>query len=201
MAPKGRRTSRNTTVRRLSFQLSDLFDEDQVEDKVAAARRRVIGAFHFATEMHNGKLKGTDNYISGVEPKMGALAKYVLSWMKDPFIKPWELPDWTDEFTSFELNRLIYELQYDVMMAALYEMCVRPPKTPPGFNLEASSDEIHYDSIRCYWQIRQSSIDEYKRNQQAARKLLKVDNRCYHGRERGQSKRRNIPAGVSVSFG
>lgn len=200
MARKSRRTS--TVILQCDYRLDDFFEQEELEDLIAAARRRVIGAFHHATEKHRGRIKGTDNYIRGVEPKMSELARYVVRYIKHPIIRPGQLSELIDidDVRTYDLNRLIYQLQFEAVMAALHVMCVQPPKTPPGFRIEDSTDEIHYDSLRCFWQIRQSSIDEYVKYRRAARTMFKQDDRNYHGRNRSQSQRRGVPEGTSISI-
>ena len=197
--PKRRGTS--AVIPLSGYRLDDFFEPEELEDIIGAARRRVIGAFHHATEKHRGRIKGTDNYIRGVEPKMSELAKYVVRYIKHPIIQPNQLTELidVDEMRVNDLNRLLYELQFEAVMAALHVMCVQPPKTPPGFKIEDCTDEIYYDSLRCFWQIRQSSVDEYKKYRAAVRTMFKHDDRNYHGRNRSQSQRRGVPEGTSIS--
>jgi hypothetical protein len=199
VARNGRRTS--IVSPQSDYGLDDFFVQEELEDVINTARRRVIGTFHHSTELHRGRVKGTDNYIRGVEPKMTELARHVLQKMKSSFIRPGQLEELIDtrEMPRRDLERLIHQLQFDAVMLALHIMCVQPPKTPPGFRIEDTTDEIYYDSVLCVWQIRQSSIDEYRLIRAVARKI-KRDNRNFHGRNRSQSQRRGVPEGTSISI-
>ena len=73
MVRKGRRTS--TVILQCDYRLDDFFEPEELEDLIAAARRRVIGAFHHATEKHRGRIKGTDNYIRGVDAFMNTIQR------------------------------------------------------------------------------------------------------------------------------
>ena len=200
-----RKTSKvHRSIHQLGMPVGELFDDDQLADLMAAARRRIIAAFHHATEMHRGRRKGTDNYVRGVEPKMSELAYYVQRQMKHPFISEAQLPASVDRLSSLEIKIIIQQATYDIIMATLKVMCVPKPKTPSQYREASCSYEIYYDSELCVWQIVQSSIDEYVMYRRAARTAgqasIKDDRRNYHGRVRSQSRRRGIPEGVSVSL-
>lgn len=175
------------------FRLNELFFEEEIEDFVAAARRRVIGEFFFATERNPRYKQGsdrrptqrTDNYILGVSGKLSDLALYVRNKMHQPFITVGQLPHKLAELPPADVEKIIRQAQKDVLLLVLQVMRHR---------------EVWYDEGTGVWQICQSSMDEWLDYRRAVRTMVKVDDRNYHGRNRGQSRRRGIAEGVSVSF-
>lgn len=195
------RTYREPTQREVTkilfgkITLNELFDEQEIEDLMAAARRRIIGEFYYATEKNpryrpgsGGRpLRRTDNYIWGVGCKPGELAKYVVIHMRRPFIKPSQLPSEMGELHPGLVEKLIRRVQQEIVLEVI---------------LTIRNREVWYDEGVGIWQACQSSIDDFLEYKQAARRLgdVKVDDRSYHGRVRAQSKARGVPEGVSVSF-
>jgi hypothetical protein len=174
------------------YELDELFTEEEIADFMAAARRRILGEFHYATEKNPRHRPGddrrpyrrTDNYICGVSEKLGDLAKYVLKNTRQPFIKRQNLPSEFRDLSPKHVDMIVYRAQYDVLTLVLPIMRHR---------------EIWYDEAVGIWQACQSSMDEYTEYRRVA-KALKNDDRSYHGRVRAQSKARGVPEGVSVSF-
>lgn len=61
--------------------------------------------------------------------------------------------------------------------------------------------DIWFDTGTRHWTLRQSKIDEYaSRRARATKRRMKIDLRNYHGRNRGQSKRRGVPTGTSIGY-
>jgi hypothetical protein len=174
------------------YKLSELFTDDEVADFMAAARRRILGEFHFATEKNPRYKQGsdkrptqrTDNYIIGVSGRLSDLAKYVHKNMHHPFIKTRDLPAMLSDIHPKLAEQVAQRAQQDILLLVLQVMRHR---------------EIWYDEGVGIWQACQSSMDDYHAYRRASR-LVKVDDRSYHGRVRSHSKARGIPEGVSVSF-
>jgi hypothetical protein len=183
----------HSKIYRLGFDLADLFDEDEIEDLTAAAKRRLVGEFHYATEKNPRYKLGsdrrtqrrTDNYILGLRNKPSDLARYVRQNMHRPFIRPSQLPSDLAELPPKMIDMIIQGAQQDILELVIQVMRNR---------------EIWYDEAVGIWQACQSVVDEFLEYKRASRALSKVDHREYHGRNRQQSVRRSIPAGVSVGF-
>ena len=173
--------------------LDELFDEHEIEDLMAAARRRIIGEFHYATEaaprykLGSGArpFRRTENYIWGLGCRPSDLATYVVRNMRRQFIKASQLPADIAELHPHFIDTVIWRVQYDIVLEVILTMRNR---------------EVWYDEGIGIWQICQSSVDEYLEYKRVARQLVKLDDRSYHGRVRSQSKARGVPEGVSVSF-
>lgn len=173
--------------------LTELFDEKEIEDFAAAAKRRIIGEFHYATEKNPRYKMGsdrrpkrrTDNYIWGISNRPSELARYVNQHMHRPFIRPSQLPVELTELNPKLAEMIVQRAQFDVLLMVVQLLRNR---------------EIWYDEGVGIWQACQSSVDEFL-EYKCAIKALKVDDRSFHGRVRSQSNNRGVPAGVSVSFG
>lgn len=196
-----------TKILFIGYELAELFDEQEIEDFAAAARRRIIGEFHYATERNpryqpgsdKRPLRRTDNYIWGLRDKPSELARYVREHMHRPFISPSQLPSELTELSPKMIEMVIARAQHDVLLLVIQVMHNR---------------EIWYDEGIGIWQACQSSIDEFLAYKSAAKAVrvnpdkttarsshrTKADMRTYHGRVRSQSKRRGVPEGVSVSL-
>lgn len=169
------------------------FDEEQFMNILDAARRRIIGEFYFATEKNPRYKPGsdrrpyqrTDNYIWGVSNKLSDLARYVRTNMHQPFVTVDQLPPELSELSPKLLDVLIQRVQHEILELVLGVM---------------RHHEIWYDEGVGIWQVCQSSVDYFKLYRKMAKTMVKVDSREFHGRVRSQSRNRNIPAGVSVSF-
>jgi hypothetical protein len=157
------------------FELDELFDEDEIEDLMAAAKRRVVREFNRAVEPNprfkpgsdRRKTRRTDNYIWGLPNKPSELAHYVQRNMKRSFLSAEQLPQELTELHPKFVEMILAQTQYNVLLAM--------------------------------WQICQSAIDEFLTYRRAARAAIpKFDERSYHGRVRSQSERRGIPEGTSV---
>lgn len=177
----------------LGYELTELFEKHEIEDFCAAAKRRVIGEFFYATEKNprykfgsaRNPKRRTDNYIWGLGAKPSDLARYVSQHMHHPFIQSHQLPSELMELHPKLIETIIARAQYDVLMVVIQLQNKR---------------EIWYDDGIGIWQACQSSVDEFLEYKRAARALVKVDDRSYHGRVRSHSKNRGIPEGVSISL-
>jgi hypothetical protein len=174
------------------FELDELFDEDEIEDLMAAAKRRVVREFNRAVEPNprfkpgsdRRKTRRTDNYIWGLPNKPSELAHYVQRNMKRSFLSAEQLPQELTELHPKFVEMILVQTQYNVLLAMINWMRRR---------------EIWYDEGVGIWQICQSAVDEFLTYRRAARAAIpKFDERSYHGRVRSQSERRGIPEGTSV---
>jgi hypothetical protein len=181
-------------IRFIGYELTELFDDKDIEDFAATARRRIIGEFYYATEKNPRYKLGsdrrpkrrTDNYIWGLRGKPNDLARYVNQHMHRPFIRPSQLPHELSDLNPKLLDTIIHNAQFDVLVMVVQVMRNR---------------DIWYDEGVGIWQACQSSVDEFLENKRAVRALTKIDDRSFHGRVRAQSSSRGIPAGVSVGLG
>ncbi|MBC7512748.1 hypothetical protein H7142_03785 [Candidatus Saccharibacteria bacterium] len=176
------------------YRLTELFDQSEIEDFIAAANRRIIGEFHYALERNPRYKYGsdrrttrrTDNYIVGVSSKLGDLAQYVNQNTRSRFIRPSLLPAELTELKRKQVEMILQQAQYDVLLLAAQAM--------------VDQRNIWFEEGVGIWQTTQSCVDTYLEYKRAAKAQVKVDDRCFHGRVRSQSSNRGVPAGVSVSF-
>ena len=172
------------------YSLGELFDEEELLTFMDAARRGVIGEFHYATEpnpRYRAKPEGrstrrTDNYIIGVPAKLSELARYVARSMHRSFITEKDLPDDLQGLRPKMIETVIWQAQFDLILLVLQTMRNR---------------EVWYDEGTGVWQICQSSMNEWCEYRKTARSL-KVDDRAGHGRPRRD--RGQIPEGASISL-
>jgi hypothetical protein len=193
-----RETSRReeNIILHIGYPLNELFDEKEIEDFMAAAKRRIIGEFHYAMETNPRFKPGsdrrpkrrTDNYIIGLGRKPSELADYVNRTMHRRFITASQLPVEFQDMRPKLIEMMLRRAEHDVIMLAIQAMLKH-------------THEIWYDEGVGIWQACQSSVDEflaYKQVAKAAR--VKADLRPFHGRVRSQSRSRNIPGGTSVGL-
>lgn len=175
------------------YQLHELYFPDEIEDFMAAAKRRIMNAFHAATEPNprykwgsdRRPYRRTDNYIIGVGGKPSDLVRHVQESMR-PFINTGQLPEKLQSLSPQLTDKIIARAQRDVLLLVAQLM---------------RHHEVWYDEATGLWQICQSSMDEFHAYRRKARSVsTKLDDRSYHGRVRSQSKARGIPEGVSVGF-
>jgi hypothetical protein len=180
----------------LGFQLGELFEEKEIEDFMAAAKRRIVGEFHYAMETNPRFRPGsdrrpkrrTDNYIVGLGCKPSELARYVNQTMHRPFVKANQLPSEFQDLRPKLVETLLLNAQYEALLMTIQVM-------------HGQTREIWYDEAVGIWQIIQSSVDEWVEYQRVARSArVKADMRPFHGRVRSQSRRSGTPAGTSVSL-
>lgn len=170
--------------------LNELFSEEELRTFKDAARNRIIGEFHYATEpnpRYRAKPGGrsthrTDNYIIGVSAKLGDLARYIAKSMHRSFINKTDLPNAFQGLHPKLIERVIQEAQFDTIILVLQEMRNR---------------EIWYEEGSGTWHICQSSMDKWSGYSNIARSL-KRDDRSWHGRP--ARDRGRMPEGVSVSL-
>ncbi len=166
----------------IGYQLDELFDEEQLNDFLVVARRRIVGEFFYATDRYRGRRVSTDNYIVGVGDKLSDLACYVTTNMKHRIVRCAQLPSNLQNIPPKMLDRLIARAEYDLLLTALQVMRHR---------------EVWYDEARGIWQVTQSAMDDYLQIRYTPA-TPKRDDRSYHGRVRSQSKARGIPEGTSI---
>lgn len=166
----------------LGYRLDELFDDSLIEDFLTLARLRVLREIRHATVLHRGRRKGTDNYVIGVGGKQSEFAQFVLTNMRKQFVMKFHLPQHLQELAPKFVDHIVRQAHYGCLLDTI--------------NAMVDADELRYDEARGTWEITQSAMDEYDALRQRAR-TFKHDRRNYHGRVRGQSRRRGIPPGVS----
>ena len=196
------RTFRQTTQREenvilhIGYPLAELFDEKEIEDFMAAAKRRIVGEFHYAMETNPRFKPGsdrrpkrrTDNYIIGLRRKPSDLADYVNRTMHRRFISAHQLPAEFQDMRPKLVEMMLKRAEYEVILLVVQTML-------------KTTHEIWYDEGVGIWQACQSSVDEFLAYKQAARSSrVKADMRPFHGRVRSQSKQRGIPSGTSIGL-
>lgn len=177
----------------------DLFSEEELLDLMALARARIIRAFVEQFECYRDHKRRTDNYIIGVRPKQSALADWIIEGHKSAdaryddgkrmkhFIEIALLPERLRYLDQKWLERLVYQLERDIVLMELNVMCGMP------------NYEIYFLESHGLWQLIQSAADEYYTQKTRIRRV-KDDRRNEHGMVRSQRKRRGRPAGVSTSM-
>lgn len=169
--------------------LSDIFEEDVLSDKLMLARRRIIAIFHAATEWRNGKYRGTDNYIVGLDSKQRQLAWHIHRHTNHGFVYEEDLPGNVLELRQAYIEDVISNLQYRFILAQLNQMC-----SPIGA-------DVWYDEARGLWQMSQNCHDEMMAQYKGVRNAVKFDRRNWHGRPREQARARGTLPGASISYG
>lgn len=178
--------------------LGQLFDEDELAGKLLLARRRIIRSFLFAEEpCREEKLpyggfrmgtRGTDNYIVGVGPKRMHLVHHIAEDNWRPIITTHDLPDSMAKFNPKWKEMIASRAVVNLYALQVNQMCSKP------------LFEIYFDEARGIWQIIQSAVDEYNRQNRNARHAVKFDSRHEHGMVRAQRVNRGRIAGVSTSM-
>lgn len=171
--------------------LGELFTEDELSDFLALARRRIIRTFDVATEPNPRFRRGcgkprrnTDNYIVGVGGRPSDLTRRVSKQLTHPIVKESDLPYFLSGISPKLIDRQLQQASQQIIQHCVVAM--------------RDNGDIYFEESRGTWEIAQSCIDEYKSERSVARNSMKVDWRTYHGRNRAQSNRRNIPEGVSI---
>lgn len=178
--------------------LGQLFDEDELADKLILARRRVIRSFHFAEEPYRQEKlpyggyrmgsRGTDNYIIGVGQRRMELVHHIVGDNWRSILTTRDLPAHMSDF-----NQKWREMIAGRALTNLYALQVNLMCSKPLF-------EIYFDEARGIWQIVQSAVDEYLQQSRNARHAVKFDSRHEHGMVRAQRINRGRIAGVSTSM-
>ena len=189
---------RYSKIVHIGYELSELFNEEELEDIVSDARLAIAGEFYFATERNprykpgNGQRKerSTDNYIVGVGGRPSDLARHVAGRTRRRIISARSLPsDVVTDLAPTFVDIILQRVMYDATLLAI--------------NVMNDEREVWYDESTGIWSIMQSTVDGFvaeRKFRRAVRQTLKHDDRSYHGRVRSQSKRRGIPEGVSIGY-
>ena len=169
------------------YRVTDLFDDEEIADLLAVARRRIIACFVNEREFVRGQWRLTDNYIAGVRNKQSALSHHIVINMRRHFIKYSQLPSQLQYLNRRWRDRLVQQLESDIVLMQLNIMCSKP------------LFEIYFDEYHGIWQMIQSVVDEHYQMQDFVRKV-KFDCRNEHGMVRTQRINRGRPAGASTSM-
>lgn len=180
---------RNATIKRIMFghyDLTDFFDEDELIAKMSGAKSRIVSVFVHECEFSRGKMRGTDNYVTGVGNKQSELARYVVDNMRGRLITKGELhSDMLYSVPAKQLDRLVRHLEYELVLLQLNAMCSKP------------LFHIYFDEWHGIWQMLQSVVDEYNEQRRVVHGEFR-NRRSFHGKVRTQQLSRGIPPGASV---
>ncbi len=179
----------------LDYELDSLFTEDEIIDLMDSARLAIAGEFYFAKEKNPRwrpgcslkPYRGTDHYVIGVGGKSSELAQHVSKATHRKIVHETMLPEDLLELSPKHVMRIVLAARMEIILNSI--------------NVMRSQGELRYDEGLGTWNIIPSCIDEYRaeRNfRREAKKLLKFDDRAYHGRPRRD--RGKVPGGVSVSL-
>ena len=188
------------------MKLADLFSEVELDGVLVRARCRVIEGFHRAMEPNprrlvmykggsrrRGAMRWSGNAIVDcADGKVSTLAHSILSRasVAQRAIITADVFAGTDlQFSKGRLvDNALARLNHELVSIAIIQLI--------------GSNEIYF--IDGVWQVLQSTVNEYKLEKRQARKAVKSikdDRRTYHGRDRGQTRRRGVPAGTSIGLG
>ena len=144
------------------FDLSDIYDADQLHDAVQVARGRVLHAFNHATETHFGVTRGTDYYLGGAGPKQRELVEFVLGRRMKSFVSLSTLPTLPPQLVG-----LTKRPAYTELVKQVHERTLR-------LAVESLAREqiIWHDS--CVWNVLPSALMAYRAEQRAIAKVTKV---------------------------
>jgi hypothetical protein len=147
------------------------------------ADHKIRRAFDHAVDPRTKK--GTRNYVLGQGSRIGNLVHWVDKCIhhRGFVMQPHDLPCSLRRLKPFWQEQAARQVRVHLFEEALVAL--------------KESGCLWFDGQDGSWNIVQSYMDEY-RQRKLERKLLKVDQRPYHGRPRGQTRRRNIPAGTSI---
>lgn len=173
------------------FDLTEIFDRDQMDAIMKVAWRRIVRAFIRATEKRNTKTVSTDNYIVMREDNsFESLAiKIIISRGFRNFVCSDDLIPWVDHEDPF-CDQIVRQVEYKFVCLVLLSM--------------KSTGDIWYDYGREAWQVAQSNVDQYNCHHPSSRlfkfkrKRNKTDRRTYHGRVRSRT---TVAASISFSTG
>ena len=177
--------------------LALIFDDDEYVERRLVARHRIIGQFTRAADPVTRR--GTDNFVVGVDNRIGALADYLLMRMRHrrDLVSKYDLSNDLKRLTDWWIGQILTVAVKELVLDELIAMRDSP------------AAEIYWmDGV---WQAIQSIIDEYhwtretvaKPHQLRVRALrapqtLKFDQRPEHGRVRSQRERSGVAPGTSV---
>lgn len=166
------------------FDLTEIFDPDQMDAFIKLIWRRIVHAFVRATEKRNDVDVSTDNYIVVKEDAFfESLAfKIIDSKGFHSFVRTDDLIPWVDSEDPF-CDNIINQVHYKLVCLKLLSML--------------SAGDIWYDHKLKAWQLKQSSVDQYNSHHPGSRRF-KLDRRNLHGRVRGRTP---VPASISFPKG
>lgn len=170
------------------FCLDDLFGGDEVffADKTLLARFRVIEAFFRRGRLSRRSKRSADNQIKQVGENLLDLAERIFNsneWQH--FIADSEISFWVSPDDLFQ-PQIKAQIEFKFVLAALDEM--------------RQDADLWYDYDLLAWQVAQRCIDEYAKHLKRVRRAIKFDRRNWHGRNRNQTKNRNIlPVSISTA--
>jgi hypothetical protein len=149
---------------------------------------RILRVFNSARDPKTSKV--TDNFIVGARGTLDSLTHWVESRFgyKGYVVHENDLPYDIRKLKSDYCEKVAHQVRLYLVKTVLETL--------------QQEGDIWFDTCGT-WTVRQSKIDKYEKRRTRAsrtRKSMKVDLRNYHGRNRGQSKRRGIPAGTSIGY-
>ena len=156
---------------------------------MAAARRRIIGEFYYATEKNpryrlvSGSAASAYRQLHLGRDVSGRAGWHVVIHATS-FHQAEPASSEMGELHPGLVEKLIRRVQQEIVLEVI---------------LTIRNREVWYDEGVGIWQACQSSIDDFLEYCESRRRLgdVKVDDRSYHGRVRAQSKARGVPEGVS----
>lgn len=155
--------------------LDEAFGEFQLPDKLALAEHRIIGAFADACDIRRGQVYPTSGYIGDVGPRQKDLVQYVMysriATRRKGFVTVSELPH------GMRSNYVQAAKFYEQRLIALkLSQLIR--QRDIWYNAYASG----------IWEIRQSLLDKYHRDQALAKLVFKAEQQIrreqLHGNQR-----------------
>ena len=180
-APRHRQATRQeiSKITYLGYELSELFDEEEIADIVSIAKHSVAGEFFHAKEFNpragiNRKKKlyvNTDNYIIGVANRPGQLARYVAEMTHRQIVHQSQLPSDLRELHQSFVDAIVAQARYNAVLIAI--------------NLMKDDGNIWYDEGRGIWCIEETVVESFLEDDDFRRKTkraVKNDFRPFHGR-------------------
>lgn len=165
--------------------LEDLFYAEEIDDKVALARIRVLQVFRDHCETHRGKMRPTQYYISDLGSEVRNLARRVCE-ESSKVVTEEEVRRLTGMREPRYLRSVAATINYQFVVLAIEQM-------------KNSDNPSLWSDVAGTWYAKQSALDElWSSNRSHPRR--KFDRRNEHGQVRSQRKARNRPSGASTSF-
>lgn len=146
-----------------SYGISELFDDEALQDKLVIARNRVAAAFYYAERWSRGRYRPCE-YIVGLGPKQKDLVEYVMEtvigYHHRGIVTIAELPTWLGKDPHM-LRRIADRAEHNLVALALNEL--------------VKERHVWYNKYYGTWETQQSILDEYIQQIKTAREIRKVD--------------------------
>lgn len=148
------------------YKLESLFSDDVLTIKLMVAKYRILMAFDHATFWSCGKMRGTDNFIVGVDHRQKDLVQYIVErvviGMGRGIVTASELPEFVGDNSSL-LRHAAHKAERQliaVQLAMLSPESIWFNAQPPGT-----------------WNVSQSLMDEYRYSRMLVIAAKRVDTR------------------------